>query len=487
MAGIGLKLRAILREETYSATVRAYALGAVLVMGPFLCSVVCLALLGVLGISLADTATRQTFASAVVYVFGGSLVSAGLLQVVVTRYIADAIYRGAYGELPSSLFPMLLVTAGLHVVSGVPVLIFTDLSPLASVTVLALYVTIGCLWIVIPYWTSASGHVTLVVNFAIGTALALGAGAWLLGRFGLEGLLIGYTAGHFLILIALIEQLLAEFGRPSRFSFAVLGYVRRFPMLVFIGAFGALGTWIDKFLFWTSDLSLAASGFVTAPKYDSSMFLGFLTAVPAMVHFFVRIEADFSAQFHQYYDEVFFRSDLDQIGEAAKRLREAVIDALLDILKVQGVVTFLAAFFGVEILSALGLPVSQIGLFRYGVVGSLFLVFMVFSNVVLLYLDCQRQVLAVVSLFLGVNLISSAATLELGYQFYGLGFATASLVALIVSLTMLMRQLYNLEFVTFATLPLMGQRRASRGLRARAGGGFGVYHDLDAMRRDARK
>ena len=217
------------------------------------------------------------------------------------------------------------------------------------------------------------------------------------------------------------------------------------------------------------------------------MFLAFLTALPAVVHVFVKLEADFSENFQTYYDEVFFRSPYDRIEAAAESLRKTIIKALKDIIALQGVATFLCAFFGEEILRVLGLPVSQVGIFRCGVVGSLFLVLFMFANVVLLYFDRQREVLVSVAAFFVANLVFSLLSLDLGYQFYGFGFATACLLGSLVSLFILANQLLNLEYMTFATIRVAGQRRASRRLRARRGGMYGRYHDVGAALQEGSK
>jgi uncharacterized membrane protein len=260
----------------------------------------------------------------------------------------------------------------------------------------------------------------------------------------------------------------------------VLGYVKIFPMLALIGLFQNLGFWIDKFVFWSSDLGLEVSRFHTAPKYDSSTFLAYLTALPAFVVFFVRVETDFHDQFHGYYDEIFFRGSFDKITVAAKALRETLWKALLDILKVQAMVSFLAVFFAMELLQGAGLPVSQLGMFRFGIVGSFFLAFMMFANVILLYLDRQKDVLASTLVFFVSNLVFSILTLGLGYQFYGVGLAAACLLGMLVSLFLLANQLYNLEFMTFGLMPVMGQRKAERRLLApRAQRLYGVVQPLE--------
>ena len=251
-----------------------------------------------------------------------------------------------------------------------------------------------------------------------------------------------------------------------------------FPILIGIGLFQNLGIWVDKFIFWTSDLGISTYGFVTAPKYDSALFLGFLTAQPAIVHFFVKLEAEFASDFHRYFDEVFFKSPYHKIEEAANNLRVQAVQALTAIAKIQGVITFLAAFMAEEILRFVDLPVSQIGMFRSAVIGSFFLVVMLFTNVLLLYLDRQKEVFWAVVVLVIANTVMSFLSLKLGYQFYGFGFAFACLLAMGASLYFLLIRLENLEFGTFAGIPIQGQVKASKALLARPGGLYGRYNNL---------
>lgn len=478
MAGIGFELRKILQKDSLSAIAQAHFLGGVIVLGPFLCSVVCLAALNLTSAPYATFATRQVFAAAAVYVFGSSLIFTGPLQVVLTRYLADKVYRGESDSLIESLFPVLLVTIVILDLIALPMLALLDVSSISKLAILSLHSVIGCLWMVVVFVRAAHGHRALAIAFLIGSAAALFLALSLVQPLQLDGLLIGYTAGHAILLVLLIRQLLAEFGYPSRWDWAVLGYVKLFPKLLLIGLFQNLGIWIDKLVFWTSDLSIVTDRFVTAPKYDSSTFLAYLTALPAFVVFFIRVETDFHDRFHGYYDEIFFRGSYDAIAASARSLREGLISALFDILKVQGLVSLLAVFFAVEILQGIGLPVSQVGMLRFGIVGSFFMAFMLFAIVILLYLDRQSEVLQAVAVFFSTNLGLSLLTVHVGYQFYGLGFALASLLGLLTALFHLANQLYNLEYMTFGMMPVMGQKRGRRSLRVRRGGLYGAARKL---------
>jgi uncharacterized membrane protein len=119
-------------------------------------------------------------------------------------------------------------------------------------------------------------------------------------------------------------------------------------------------------------------------------------------------------------------------------------------------------------------------MFRFAVVASFFLIVMMFANVVLLYLDRQREVVTVVAAFFLTNLILTLVTIRLGYQHYGLGFATACLVGMLLSLFHVANQLHNLVYVTFATTPVLGSRPPRRTLLAAGGPWYGRYVGLGA-------
>lgn len=479
MAGIGFELKRILQKDNWGSWAHAYLLGAFIVLGPFLCSITALAGLSLLSPALADLRVRQAFTSCTVYVFGASLIATGAVQVVVTRYLADLTYRGDRDGVMEALWPVLLFSAAGLLLCIAPVLWIFDAPPGARALLWTLHLCVGSLWIVVIFASAVEGHRAVVAAFAAGGALSFAAGLGLLKAFGLTGILTGYALGYLAIVVLLIRHLVAHMGPPRRASFAFLGYFREFPSLIGVGLLQNLGIWVDKFLFWTSDLRVGAEGLYTAPKYDSAMFFGFLTCLPAMTHFFVRIEADFAERFHKYFDEIFFHAPLDRISQAAAELRADVIAALVEILKVQGLISFACIYFGPELLHAVGLPVSEVGMFRFAALGSLFLSFLMFSNVILLYLDLRRQVLSVVGTLFLCNLLLSALSLRLGYPLYGVGFAASCLLGLLLSLYHLLDQLHDLEYRTFSAIPLIGQVAARPGLRARPGGMFGRYQPID--------
>jgi uncharacterized membrane protein len=80
-------------------------------------------------------------------------------------------------------------------------------------------------------------------------------------------------------------------------------------------------------------------------------------------------------------------------------------------------------------------------------------------------------------LFAGANPLLSWLSLRLGYHTYGCGFAAACLLGMVTSLGFVIDHLFNLEYRTFSSIEVAGQRSGA-GLRARRGGMFGRYHRI---------
>ena len=94
MAGIGFELRKLLRKESYSGLIQAYAYAGIISSGPWVLSIV-----GILAIGLLSSTTAGTsllvgqFQVSVTYLMASSLVLTGIIQLGFTRFIADDVVR----------------------------------------------------------------------------------------------------------------------------------------------------------------------------------------------------------------------------------------------------------------------------------------------------------------------------------------------------------------------------------------------------------
>ena len=122
MAGIGFELRRLLSDDSYTSLLKGFLYSTVISAGPRLMSVITLAFLGVFSVSFLGFEERQTFSSTVVYIYAGSLVGTGLLQIVITRYLADHLYQGRQQILSQAFLPAIIVTTSIQlpVATAVP-------------------------------------------------------------------------------------------------------------------------------------------------------------------------------------------------------------------------------------------------------------------------------------------------------------------------------------------------------------------------------
>lgn len=479
MAGIGFELKRLLAEDTYTSLVKGFLYSTVISAGPWLMSVLCLAGLGVYSISFLGFEGRQTFASTVVYMYAISLVGTGLIQIAVTRYLADTLYQGERMILAQSFLPVLLVTAAIELPVAIAVLWGAPLEPAYKVSATVGMLTISLVWQVMVFLSASRDYLSIVLGFLVGATVSLVGGLTWGRRLGLMGYLNGFILGQFCIFAILTLKLFREFGLPSRWDWSFLRYLRDYPQLIGVGLFYNLSIWVDKVIFGLSPYGrVTAARFPTYNQYDSSLFLAFVTVVPAMALFLARTETEFAEVYRRYYDDIFFRHSYGQI-QSSKRAMVAVLGrSFLDICKVQGLITFVAVYFADDLLELVGLPYSQTGMFRYGLIGAFMQVLMLFIHVVLLYFDLRGTVLGLTFLFFSVNALLSAASLSLGFRYYGAGFCAACFVGLLASVVMLYLRVMDLEFVTFAKRKIVGQTTARRSHRARPGGMYGEYHSL---------
>lgn len=476
MAGIGFELRRILAEDTYTSMVKGFLYSTVISAGPWLMSVLCLAGLGIYSIAFLGFQERQTFSSTIVYMYAGSLVGTGLIQMVITRYLSDKLYQGEREALTEAFVPVVLLTCLVQIPIALFVLWSAPLDPAFKVSSAVGFLVISLIWQAMIFLSASRDYISIVLSFLVGAVISIGGGL-LWGRsYGLIGYMNGFVLGQFSILALLVLKVTREFGMPGRMDWSFVRYMFEYPQLVLIGLFYNLSIWVDKLMFGLSPYGrITAERFPTYNQYDSSMFLAFATMVPAMAMFLARTETDFAEVYKRYYDDIFFRRPYNRIIESKRAMVDSLLGSFLDLAKVQGLTTFLFVYFADDLLRMVGLPYSQTGMFRFGLLGALMQVLMLFIHVILLYFDLRGTVALLTLLFLLCNVVFSAASLALGFPYYGAGFAASGFVGLLASTLMLYVRVNDLEYITFAKRKIVGQSEPTAADRARKGGMYGRY------------
>ena len=275
--------------------------------------------------------------------------------------------------------------------------------------------------------------------------------ALLLRRFGLEGLLTGFFLGHCVLLWGMLALTAYDF-RPQRLiAFDFARPEMRYPSLLAIGALYNLGIWADKFMFWLfPDTSEPVVGLLRASIiYDLPVFLAYLSIIPGMAVFMVRIETDFVEYYDKFYDAVRSGGSLEYIEDMRDEMLYSIRQGLAEIGKIQTLAVLITFVAGPSLLELLGISALYLPLLHLQVIGAGLQVVLLSVLNVFFYLDQRRIILVLCLEFLVLNVILTGFSLWKGAAFYGYGFTVAVLITLCTGLALLDRKLNRLEYETF--------------------------------------
>ena len=454
MAGIGFELRHMLRKNTLLGLVQAYAYAGVIGSGPWVLSIVGILLIGIFSASVVVPGHLVTqFQTSVTYLVACSLIYTGLVQLAFTRFISDRLFeKQRQLVLPNLHGLMVFVLIGAGLLGSLALFVLLPgQSLLYRLLMLAGFTLLCGVWVLTVLLSGMKRYKAIVALFGLSYGLIVAASLWM-RAWGLEGLLGGFVLGHYVLLAGMWLLVVKEFSPARRLvAFDFLQRDKLYPSLIAIGFLYNLGIWADKFMFWffppTSDEiigSLRASLI-----YDLPVFLSYLSIIPGMAVFLVRIETDFVEYYDAFFEAVRTGGSLEYIEDMRDEMVYSVRQGLAEIAKIQGLALIVAIVLGPAALEALGISSLYLPLFYIQTLGaSLQVGFLALLNI-FFYLDRRRLILGLTALFCVANLGFTVLTLKLGAIYYGYGYAAAVLLALVCGLYFLDRRLGRLEYETF--------------------------------------
>jgi uncharacterized membrane protein len=471
VAGIGFILRRVVTDTGPAAAVKGYLAAAIVAAGPWLLSVATMATFGVISAQTLQGSQKDVLFGAILYAYAFSLICIGPVQLVFTRYVADQEYLGRREALGSAFCLVLMTTLGvLFIPAALFVIALPGLSLLFKLSMLALFVGSAGTWLALTFLSAAKDYGLIVSAFGSGYAVGL-IGAMIAGpALGAAGYLAAFTVGQMMVFGILIAGVLAEFGIGARWEVDVLGYLRKYPALVLVGLAYNLGMWVDKVVFWFSSTGVTLVGLMHAfPSYDRAMFVSSLVMVPGLTVFVLRVETDFYSPYRGFFEGITGRATLALLHQT----RAAMIDALRDgfalLVKVQVASMLIGLLLEDYVTGLVGLTPSDRWLFRIGLLSNSAEVVLLVSLLALLYFDLRRAAAEVALCFLLVNLGATLATVQLGEQWYGMGYLAGSLAGLALAHWRLWSHLCQLEYHTFTDEAIRAEVKAARLARLRRG------------------
>ena len=453
MAGIGFELRKLLRKESYLGLFQAYVYAGIISSGPWILSIIGVQLIGIFSLTVViPQISVQQFQVSVTYLLACSLIITGPLQLAFTRYVADRLFEKKQDTIVPNFmgaqFLTLLVSGTLGII-----LFFTAFQglPLGYRLMMLICFALLCLiWIATIFLSGLKQYTAIVWIFALGYGTTVGA-ALLLRPWGLEGLLFGFMLGHYLMLCGLWFLILRHYPIRYFIAFDFLRAGRMYPSLIWTGLFYNLGIWVDKAQFWyAAETSEAVIGPLRAsPIYDLPIFLAYLSIIPGMAVFLVRIETDFVEFYERFYSAVREGGSLDQIESHRNEMVFSIRQGLGEIIKIQGITLLVIFLLGKQLLEWLGVSVLYQQLLYIDLIAaSLQVAFLAILNV-FFYLDKRRLVLMLTGLFVASNTALTQLSILMGPNWYGYGFALSLLIVVCAGMVLLSENLEKLEYETF--------------------------------------
>ena len=455
MAGIGFELKKILNRQTFLGDLTAYLYAAMVSSGPWLMSIVCLAVLGAYQGAGLTRLEHALFRSTVVYTYAFSLILVGIVQMIATRYMADRLYEKKIDDILPTLYTLTILVLVAGTVFATGSYLFFEVSWLHKTLGVMLFLVVSLIWLCMIFLSAIKDYNGIVNAFALGAGVSI-AGAFYLGSpLGTEGYIAGYLLGQSVTLFWILAKILVEFPPNMSWNADLLGYFIRYWDLVGIGFLFNLGIWADKFVFWLApDARVIVPWFTTHDIYEGPVFFAYLTIVPAMAIFLLKIETVFYQHYRQYYAKVVGKRSLADILAEKTAMVDALKGSMRDVFVIQGTVSVFCLIFAPRLVAWAHLSTLQVPLFRIVLIGSFLQILLCINVIILFYFDLRRSVLLVSIVFVVANAGLSALSVFLGMPFYGYGYTYACLIALMVAFHQLHVNVRDLEFITFAQQPV---------------------------------
>lgn len=454
MAGIGFELRKLLQKRSYTGLVQAYAYAGIISSGPWVLSIIGILLIGVLslGVVIPHVLVAQ-FQVTVTYLFLSSLVVTGVVQLSFTRFVADRIFAKDEAAILPNFNGLMFVALNVSILAGLPVVLF--LFPEQTVLYRLLFVMglaiMSAIWVATVFLTGMKHYRAILLIFLLGYGATLLLALVFQRLLNMEGLLLGFVLGHFLLLAGMVWLIYRNYRSERFIAFDIWKKGAMYRSLMVTGFFFNLGVWVDKLMFWyfPGTGHQVIGPLQASTIYDFPIFLSYLSVIPGMAVFLVRIETDFVEYYVKFYDAVREGATLDYIERMRNHMVYYVQRGLADIAKIQSITVLVTFALGESLLRALGISTLYLPLLYIDVVGAGLQVVMLGILNVLFYLDQRRAVVALTATLLVTNILFTGISLRLGAAWFGYGFALAMLVTVLTGIWLLNRKLEALEYETF--------------------------------------
>lgn len=455
MAGIGFALRKLSSQDNLASRSLAGGHAILISSGPWIVIMGGLALLHILGQPILDPTELKVFSILVIYSFALSLVVTSPISLEATLRVSRILFERKFQEVQAVYLGALFLTTLLSFVGGLVVFFGIVHLPLGlGLAAIVCVVQVSHLWLAMAFVAAIKQYAAVTSAFALGLSCSIvfGTSAAALGH-GPGGMLLGFSIGLCIAFCTLNFLVLKTFpGKlpPMRDLLGNLGKLRpTSTIFVAAGICSALAVWIDKLIVWQSGEATAVSeGLLYAVRYDSPMFMAYLSIVPVMSILVVWLETTFFENYRHYRDIVHSGGTLRQIDEQRASLAKDTVDTVFSAFLIQLTISAVLALMAPFLANLLGLPFDAISVLRLALIGAAFHFLFQASCGVILFVQHGRAYLWLQALFLVLNAGGAMAMLR-NPDYLGMGYVLAAMVSGTLAYAAMRQTLGSLNRLTF--------------------------------------
>jgi uncharacterized membrane protein len=454
MAGIGFELRKILKDKSIISMAKVYGYSAMLSSGPWVISIIAILLVGFVNvITTKSGGSAVQFQIVITYAIAlaSSMIITGFIQLPFTRYIADEIFANREDEVLPAYYGVLVVmwVIGLFFIFPFMLYVFPLQNNFFIVGVVSTFLMLSGVWVSNILAASLKYYRAVLIGYVLAYALIVGL-SYLYGD-SLEKLIFIFFIGNALLMIILLSLISKTYESDRFMSFRFFNRYNFYWSLGFAGLFYNLGVWVDKFIFWYHPLT----GYQVLGKlhasvvYDLPIFIAYLSILPGMAIFFFRLEADFAEKYALFFDAVRDGATLDLIRRYRNDMSIIVRHSIREVLMIQSIMNLILFIMAPSIFASLNIPQLYLGLFHVLTVGAQLQLGFMSVMALLYYLDRRKVAMWLSILFFTLNGIFTFASIYIGPAMFGYGYAISLLIVFTISLFILKRELWELDYETF--------------------------------------
>lgn len=457
MAGIGFALKKLSDKDSLASRSVAGGHAILISSGPWIVIIIGLFLLHAFISPIIGEREWTATNVLTVYAFAISLVVSGPIAIDLTLRVSSRLYARRFGAIRQIYAGALLVAVVSSAVIGAAILFgVVRVSGALGLAALICTVQVACLWIAMSMVAAIKQYVLVTTAFIVGLSCSLvfATAAASMGH-GVPGVLLGFSLGLSLSFFVLHTLIMRTFpGKLAPMLPALAQLLRERPSsMTFASAavFAGLAVWIDKLVVWSGPAAQSAgAGLLYEPRYDSPMFLAYLSIVPTMSVVAVWLETSFFDEYRHYRDILQSGGTLRHIDDQRRLLAGNTIDTVFSAFLVQLAISGFLALMAPYFVSFMGFPSEAVSVFRFALIGAAFHFLFQASCGIILFIQYGRAYLWLQLLFLLLNGALTAFFMSAPNQL-GMGYLLSAVIAGTLAYGTMRKSLSRLNHLTFVT------------------------------------